>query len=477
MEKRNRKEPGYLLILGDMDQISLATQRALAVDGVPGRLVCDNEGGYAAYADKVCRWERAEPLDYLARTLLYTVHDGTEATRAGYDNLMRRCFEKCEKERVENWREFRASTVEDCGDRYRPNPDELLDLAAVEKPSLLLSMSHGMGPPRRRDWKDHEKRELQGAMCFGHEEPITGRDIESGLFLPGGLWLYFACFGAGTPSTSAFERWLKMLHEDGMEGLGPLQSVIAGLAKGHGFTSGIAQGALANPDGPLGILGHIDLAWSYSYEELRVEGDKRVTGSNRSSTFFKLLAKLTCRERMGAAFLELIQDIHKVGYELTERYDRCKERGIDPEGATAAERLDLGNMWMLRQDLLGFVLLGDPAVRLPLLAEKPSEPSEREVRFQRGLFGMRPAGDPPSSDAAAESDEEPTPAVAPAHRQGPDIARIEKAILGLASGYRTVEEVASELDISIARAKRYQKVYCDAGRTALDDYLAPDETD
>jgi hypothetical protein len=361
------RRPRYLLILGDLDGVSLATQQVLAQDGLPGRLACTSDAGYGAYADKVLAWQRTPSAQDRARAVFYTVHDGTRATAAGHAKLIQPCHARCARIAQDQPRAFPASAVEAHG-APAPDPDELRALAAARHPSVLLSMSHGLGPPRRRPWSPAEARAHQGAMSFGAEGAIGADDVASGPFLPGGLWIYFACFGAGTPRTSAYHHWLDMLAHHGMAELGPVNAALRGLDAGGGFVSGLAKAALANPDGPLAVLGHVDLAWSYSYEELRVAqvGDaQRVTGSNRSLNFFHLMSKLVAGERAGAASLALRQPLAAVGAELTAHYDRCKRDGT-ASGATPADALALGNLWMLHQDLLGYALLGDPAVRLPL---------------------------------------------------------------------------------------------------------------
>jgi hypothetical protein len=439
---REKKRPRYLLILGDLDGVSLDTQHALATDGLPGRLVCPTDEGYEAYVHKALAWQRKPSPHGRARALFYTVHDGTSATRSGYEKLIQPCHALCAAEQREEPRKFLASAVEDHGGR-RPDPGELLDLVAERHPSVLFSMSHGMGPPRRRSWSPAEARELQGAMCFGSEGPLRPSDVAKGPFLPGGLWFYFACFGAGVPGESAYRHWLDMLAQHGMAGLGNLQAVLQGLAAGSGFTSGIAQAALANPDGPLAVLGHVDLAWSCSYEVPGEGAGSAVSGSNRPRGFFRLLEGLLGRDhhlgvsgRAGAAMLALQLYLGEASRSLNERYDACKKQGLEPEGASDAERLALGNLWMLRQDLLGYVLLGDPAVHLPLA--RPDRDSD-------------PYPDP-------DLDPDPDPA---------RLDRIEEAIFALASGSRSLSEVSAELDVASSRTRRWERAYRDAGRQAL----------
>jgi hypothetical protein len=382
---REAERPRYLLILGDMEQVSLATQQTLAGDGIPGRLVCRTDEGYEAYVDKVLGWQRLPSGHRQARALFYTVHDGTAATASAYGTLVRPCFEQCERERREYYPDFPASTVEDHGSS-RPDPCELLALVAPRHPSLLFSVSHGMGPPRRRRWSLDEARELQGAMCFGAGNALLPADVATSAFLPGGLWFYFACFGAGTPSRSAYHHWLAMLDAHGIPGLGPLQSVLAGLSENGGFTSGLAQAALANPDGPLAMVGHIDLAWSYGYQALQPSRDARWRTISRAPSYARILTRLIQGERLGAAHLQLQQEIDVVGREINTRYDQCKRRGVAIEGESEDDRVALCHLWLLRQDLLGYTILGDPAVRLPLASESATASNDMRARF-RAVIG------------------------------------------------------------------------------------------
>ena len=448
------QRPRYLLILGDLDQVSLDTQQVLAQDGFPGRLAFATDDGYSAYVDKVLAWQRAPSRHDRARALFYTVHDGTSATTAGHAKLIQPCHERCARTARDKARTFPASTVEAHGART-PDPDEFLALAATPHPSVLLSMSHGLGPPRRRSWSPAEAREHQGAMSFGTEGALAARDVASVPFLPGGLWIYFACFGAGTPRASAYHHWLDMLAHHGMADLGPVSATLRGLDQGGGFVSGLAKAALANPNGPLAVLGHIDLAWSYSYEELRVGNDQRITGSNRSLNFYYLMTKLVAGERAGAASLALKLQLDAVSAELNIHYDRCKQGGA-AEGATPADLLALGNLWMLHQDLRGYALLGDPAVQLPLARPGASGASH-------------------ASHGTARA----TPAVGSAERTGSGhqveidagaLDRLEQAALAIAGG-ESPGVIAQKLGMPRSEIAEAATVYRDAGRAALSALL------
>lgn len=456
------RRPRYLLILGDLDQVSLDTQQVLAQDGLTGRLACASDDGYAAYVDKVLRWQRAPSRHGRPRALFYTVHDGTDATAAGHAKLIRPCHERCASTARDKPAAFPASAVEAHG-APAPDPGELLALAAARHPSVLLSMSHGLGPPRRRPWSPAEARAQQGAMSFGAEGALTADELARASFLPGGIWLYFACFGAGTPRTSAYRHWLDMLARDGMA----LGSVAALRELEGGFVSGLGKAALASPDGPLALLGHVDLAWSYSYEELRVGpagpgGEaRRVTGSNRSLNFFQLISKLVAGERAGAAALALRLQLDAVGAELTAHYDRCKRAG-DVEGATPADRLALGHLWMLHQDLLGYALLGDPAVRLPLArdAKRPrSEPrGRRNTEAPADLDG--------DGDFDAPTEVDGRLSIGLSADDAGALDQLERAALAVAGG-DSPGVVAAQLGVPRSDIVEAAEVYREAGRAAL----------
>ncbi|HEX2692145.1 MAG TPA: hypothetical protein VHN14_36295, partial [Kofleriaceae bacterium] len=456
------RRPRYLLILGDLDQVSLETQQVLAQDGFPGRLACANDDGYAAYADKVLAWQRRPPAHDRARALFYTVHDGTSATTAGHAKLIQPCHDRCARAARDNARAFPASTVEAHGAQL-PDPDELRALAAARHPSVLLSMSHGLGPPRRRPWSPAEARQHQGAMSFGSEGALTGKDVAASPFLPGGLWIYFACFGAGTPHASAYHHWLAMLAQSGMTELRPVSATLAGLDAGGGFVSGLAKAALGNPDGPLAILGHVDLAWSYSYEELRVghAGDARhITGSNRSLNFYHLMTKLVAGERAGAAQLALRRVLGDVEAELLANYDRRQRTG---DGATPEDTLALGNLWMLHQDLLGYALLGDPAVRLPLAAHDARETTARTAPTSVATS---------VATSAADRSSRGTPGVHGGAVDAGALDRLERAVLAMLANGESPGVVAMQLGVPRSEVTSAAEAYRDAGRAALSALLA-----
>src|SRR5262249_12811434 len=141
-------------------------------------------------------------------------------------------------------------------------------------------------------------------------------------------------------------------------------------------------------------------------------------------------------------------------------YDRCKRAGV-VEGTTSAEALALGNLWMLHQDLLGYALLGDPAVRLPLASARAGEEEARRT----------------PTDSTAKREPIPLSVGAGAARREPggdrrgdvdasDVDRLERAAIAIAGG-GSPGVVAAQLGVPRSEVSDAAEVYRAAGRAAL----------
>ena len=409
--------PRYQLILGDLDGVSLGLQQGQSSDGFVGRLSFRDDQGYEAYVEKVLRWERAR-AEAEASVKLFTVHDGTAATMIGYRALVKPGLDMLRSQ---------GYSAADLGDHDDPSPSEFLESVKSPDPTILFSVSHGAGAPRG-GWRSYQdQRDRQGAMSFGREGKITGSDIKDEPFLPGGVWFMLACFGAGTPNTSAYRHWLEKLKQVGQFG-GMAQSVLASLPAGDHppFIAALPQTVLANPNGPLAVIGHIDLAWTYSFEE-------RDTGKavSRPSKFMQTLRTATRGARVGTSFRELVRFLNGVNFELNELQDEAAQKGQTEVSDPARS----GHLWMLRQDLSGYILLGDPAVRLPV------------KRKRRGK-----AAEPPNAKGAPELRGE--------------IDTLEKAIGHILTGM-SPNEAAARYGIDPAKLQDRYNIYKKAGRAAL----------
>jgi hypothetical protein len=359
--------PLYQLIAGGLDQVPLALQQVQMLDGVVGRIAFADDRGYEAYVAKLLQWERAPSPIARARSVFYTAHDGTGATQLGYQALVAPALAIARKDR--DGGNFAAADVVELGQPGRPPaPDELVAGVSAAEPAVLMTVSHGAGAPRA-GWPSLDaQRRLQGAMSFGKAGKLTADDLVGRPFLPGGVWLMFACFGAGTPGESAYRPWLDGLRQLG-QFAGAIEPVLRSLpAAGEpGFISALPEALLANPDGPIAFIGHIDLAWSYSFQELDAARGPR----NRPRRFTQVLHYALRRDRIGLAFRELVSSALAADTELATLYGDQARKGGAMDTAQLAR---LSHLWMLRHDLMGYVLLGDPAARLPITPAPPAPP-------------------------------------------------------------------------------------------------------
>ncbi len=296
-------------------------------------------------------------------------------------------------------------------------------------PTALLSLGHGEGPPRR-GWAPGERRARQGALSFGRGGRITAADLADRRFLPGGLWFLLACYGAGTPDRSGFEHWARSLKAAGAFP-GSTRALLEGLPSpgDRPFVAALPKAALASSEGPLAFVGHVDLAWTYAFRE-QDDGVR-----DRASRFTAVLRSALDRRRIGVCFRELSRALGQTDSELASLYDEA-------EAGFPTDPVRRGHLWMLRQDLAAYVLLGDPAARLPLRAPQPAQaPADLSA-----LLGFAPAATttPPT-----------------------DWDAIEQAIARVVLGEQSVRQIAASTGLSRSRLNRLARAWRAAGMAAV----------
>jgi hypothetical protein len=201
------------------------------------------------------------------------------------------------------------------------------------------------------------------------------------------------------------------------------------------FIAALPQAALANPEGPLAVMGHVDLAWSFGFRD---------HGRPTPSRFLGVLKALAEGGRAGVALSALQRFVTETSIELTMLYNQEQARAS--ETPSAIDPVRWAELWMVRQDLANYVLLGDPAVRLPLA--RPT--AKAAVKKSRMLPGFAPSAQG-----------------APLH--GGDSA--EKAVLELLAG-GDLKSVAERHNASASELRRWGDTYRAAGRAALEQLLS-----
>lgn len=347
-----RSLPRYQLILGDLHEVPLSVQQALALDGFTGRLAFDADEDYRAYAEKVLRWEDDPAPTEQGDAILFTADDGSASTVTGHELLVKPNLAKLQ--RAQTLGHLKAASVLEGGGRGT-DAGRLLDMVQhSHRPTVLFSLSHGDGAPVGGWPAGEQAKALQGAMRFGPGRRLAAEDLPDKPFLPGGIWFMFACYGAGTPEQCAYTPWLQHIFSapEAQWHVARLQEALPKPGE-RPFVAALPKRLLAAEHGPLAFLGHVDLAWSYSFEELD-QG-----GFSRAGRFLGALRSLIEGERVGVALHELLRG----GQDLSEHlaYLREKQGAAD---ATQAETI--AHIALAKEDLRSYILLGDPAARLPI---------------------------------------------------------------------------------------------------------------
>lgn len=452
--------PRYQLILGNLDQVALSVQQALAVDGFVGRLAFDNPEHYRAYAEKVVYYEeRAAPIA-ASRAAFFASHDGSDAVSHGYQYLVTPAVRTAQRKVMEQT--LPAREIVELGN---PDPrtalrDLLLDFARQPDPSLLFTMSHGAGRPKRDGWTSHEdQRRRQGAMQL-REGLLLGGDLAERPFVPGGIWFMFACYSAGVPEQSAYYAWLEKLAQLGQFDKAAA-TVLRGLPQpgGRPFIAALPQAVLQNREGPLAFLGHIDLAWSYSYQDM-----DSGQAMSRPGKFIQVVSDLLHGYRVGVGMSSLMRALAGAHAELATMYDASASGTTSASDAAIEARR--GHLWMLRQDLQAYVLLGDPAVRLPI----------RQADAAPHVLGNPVAA--PIATAVVSTNPPATPVTAAQGFSGEnspsfsaellaDLERYERAIAEVILNPDDLARVASDCEMSRSRLADLVTRYRDGGRAAI----------
>lgn len=317
------ERPGYVLIIGDLDAVPLAIQQVLATEICVGRLAFDAADGYRAYAEKIAR----KACVARAEAWFYSAADGTRAVELGERVMIRRGAPTLARAGAE-----RFATIGIC---------DALTGGPIAGPNVLFTLSHGLGPPPG-GWSPADRRLRQGSLQIGPTEVLDPAAAAQGAWLPGGIWFAFACFSAGTPHASVYAPLIER----------QAASLLANLAA-RPFVSATAKALLANPEGPVGFIGHVDLAWAYSFTE-QAAGRRR----QGHARFTEVMRRLGIDPRVGPWRQG---GPGRAGFALAAIRD-----AIHDLDAALARRRDDPVLWMTRMDLEGFVLLGDPAAHLAL---------------------------------------------------------------------------------------------------------------
>jgi hypothetical protein len=338
-----KKVPFYLLLVGSPEHISFPVGYLLDVKFAVGRLDFDSPAGYNAYVSSVIDYENATSVPN-ARTAVFfgTRHQFDPPTNLSADRLVTPLADGlpgqpsiAQESRFQSKKLVeKDATRAKLSQIFAPPP-------GFKPPAFLFTASHGMVWPLN---KPTEQRANQGALLcqdwpgFGRIAPehyFSASDVPAQSRLQGMITFHFACYSAGTPLE---DRFISKAHTK------PPQ-----IAQSP-FIASLPKTLLSHPrGGALAVIGHVERAWGTSISTPEA-GDQ--IGPFRNAIRF-ILNGLP----VGYAVKDINTRNAEYSVHLAELLEDIYHGKVIPDQ-------ELASAWIKRNDSEGFIIVGDPAVRL-----------------------------------------------------------------------------------------------------------------
>lgn len=343
--------PFYILILGGPQQTPFLFQAFLATVAAVGRLDLDSPAAVRAYAEKIARLESAPAPVNQREAIFFATNHGAIAPNV-YDPTYYSHYHLAAPlaRQVQTAYNVPVKTLF-AQDATKAN---LADALHQAQPALVFTASHGLGAPA-----EALKRQmlLNGALCC--QDAPTDDDKawlfgawdvpDQDAFLEGALFFQFACFGYGTPAQSDFAHW------DARVGR-------AVNAK-QDFVAALPKKLLAHPQGPIGFIGHLDIALLHGFEDPNNPGAAQDPWHVRVAPFTQAVRHLLQVNPVGYALREMNERYNQLNQNLTTFFDKLQRKEIQVDANLQRRLVDT---FLSRSDAQNYMILGDPGAHLRL---------------------------------------------------------------------------------------------------------------
>lgn len=330
--------PFHLLLVGSPEDIPFEFQFQLDLEYSVGRIHFDTNPAesHATYARNVVEYESALIKPRKREVAFFAPeHSGDVSTQSSRRYFIKPLIEGDVDADMSILQRLEAASVLISGaDATRDRLQAVLSGGAAQS-AILWTAGHGMA----FDATDPEQMALQGALLTSdwpgfdkieRSHYLAGADVAQDMDMRGLVAFLFACFGAGTPRMDSY----------------PSPSGARNPIAERPFVAALPQAMLAG--GALGVMGHVDVAYGYSFRP-------RDVASPQLGPYNTCLGHLLSGHCLGTATCDLSGRAAVLGAQVAD--------ALLP-AASQAEPSEMAALWCERNDARGYVLLGDPAVKL-----------------------------------------------------------------------------------------------------------------